>query len=71
MEVRRIKQRRAELFEEVMQQLDSPKAELQAGVRPFLELLRKNNIPMAVTCGNLTNRELVEVGTSFKPSFTE
>jgi hypothetical protein len=26
MEVRRIKQRRAELFEEVMQQLDSPKA---------------------------------------------
>jgi hypothetical protein len=46
-----------------------PKAELQAGVRPFLELLQKNNIPMAVTCGNLTNRELVEVGTNFTTLF--
>jgi beta-phosphoglucomutase-like phosphatase (HAD superfamily) len=60
METRRIAQRRAEIYREI---LEGPGASsvgpsLLPGVRPFLETLAGASVPMAATCGTMSFSEL-------------
>ena len=66
MEVRRLATRRAEIYEEIIEEqivealengLTAPaRDELLPGVLPFLELMRQARVPMAATCGTKTFR---------------
>lgn len=59
MEMRRINQRRAEIYEEVMGEApDGGAMELLPGVLTFLNLLRQNKVPMAVTCNTYSYSDL-------------
>jgi beta-phosphoglucomutase-like phosphatase (HAD superfamily) len=66
MEVRRLVQRRAEIYEEILEEqivlalekgsTPPPRDELLPGVLPFLRLMKQARVPMAATCGTKTFR---------------
>jgi beta-phosphoglucomutase-like phosphatase (HAD superfamily) len=66
MEVRRLVQRRAEIYEEILEEqivlalekgsTPPPRDELLPGVLPFLRLMKQAHVPMAATCGTKTFR---------------
>lgn len=62
MEMRRINARRAQIYAEVLEQsADGGALHLLDGVLPFLNLLRGNKVPMAVTCNTYNFSELCDV----------
>ena len=70
MEVRRLVARRAEIYEEILEEkivealekgsTPQPRDELLPGVLPFLRLMRQARVPMAATCGTKTFRAACE-----------
>ena len=70
MEVRRLVQRRAEIYEEILEEqivqalekgsTPPPRDELLPGVLPFLRLMKQARVPMAATCGTKTFRAACE-----------
>lgn len=70
MEVRRLVARRAEIYEEILEEkivealekgsTPPPRDELLPGVLPFLRLMRQARVPMAATCGTKTFRAACE-----------
>ena len=58
MEMRRMNERRAEIYREILDETGDAGEELLPGVLSFLELLRQSKVPMAVTCGTKTFAQL-------------